>query len=320
MAHLKNFHKIVDIFVDRMFASRWDDERRSCGGISHRLWRGLGRLETTVWEENLTGTKPDPAEGDARMHIAVVMRLAPDISEELEIDESGSDIDREWVGLKVNEFDEFALEEAVILKERFGARVTALALAGDGADRLLQSAVARGADEAVRIDHGVDRIVGPAAAAALFLSPLRNLGVDLILTGVQTPEDVFGQLAPYLAGKLGWPTVNAVSGISVRNGTVVIQQEYSGGLSALLAVTGPAVLGVQAASQPPRYVSGTKLRQALSTPIRAETVDVTPAVTIRIDALSLPERERQVEMIVGNADQIAARLLEVLKKKGLVGS
>jgi electron transfer flavoprotein beta subunit len=253
------------------------------------------------------------------MHIAVVMRLVPDISEELEIDESGSDIDREWVGLKVNEFDEFALEEAVILKERFGARVTAVALAGDGADRLLQSAVARGADEAVRIDHGMDRIVGPAAAAALLLSPLRNLGVDLILTGVQTPEDVFGQLAPYLAGKLGWPTVNAVSGISVRDGTVVIQQEYSGGLSALLAVTGPAVLGVQAASQPPRYVSGTKLRQAISTPIRAEKVHATPETTVRIDALSLPERERQTEMIAGNAEQVATRLLDILKEKGLVG-
>jgi hypothetical protein len=58
----------------------------------------------------------------------------------------------------------------------------------------------------------------------------------------------------------------------------------------------------------------------MSTPIRAETVDVSPAVTIRIGALLLPERERQVEMIVGNAEQIAARLLEVLKKKGLVGS
>jgi electron transfer flavoprotein beta subunit len=254
------------------------------------------------------------------MHIAVVMRLVPDISEELEIDESGSDIDREWIGLKVNEFDELALEEAVILKERSGARVTAVALAAEGVDRLLQSAVARGADDAIRIDHGVERISGPGAAAALLLTPLRSLGVHLVLTGVQTPEDVFGQLAPYLAGVLGWPTINAVSGISVRDGTVVVQQEYSGGLSALLAVTGPAVLGVQAASQPPRYVSGTKLRQAMSTPIHAEKVDVTPEETVRIDTLSLPERERQVEMIVGNADQIAARLLEVLKKKGLVGS
>lgn len=253
------------------------------------------------------------------MHIAVIMRLTPDISEELEIDEGGSDIDREWIGLKVNEFDEFALEEAVILKERFGARVTAVALAGDGADRLLQSAVARGADDAVRIDHGVDGISGPAAAAALLLSPLRSLGVDLVLTGVQTPEDVFGQLAPYLAGVLGWPTINAVSGISVRDGTVVVQQEYSGGLSALLAVTGPAVLGVQAASQPPRYVSGTKLRQAMSTPIRAEKADAIPKTTIGIDALSLPERERQAEMIAGNAEQVAARLLDILKEKSLLG-
>jgi electron transfer flavoprotein beta subunit len=316
MAHLKNDDKIVDIFVDKMFASRWDEGK----GLRRRPTSPLASVLAVLKDRgNRDRNEPDPAEGDARMHIAVVMRLVPDTSEELEIDESGSDIDREWIGLKVNEFDELALEEAVILKERFGARVTAVALAVEGADRLLQSAVARGADDAVRIDHGVDRISGPGAAAALLISPLRNLGVDLVLTGVQTPEDVFGQLAPYLAGVLGWPTINAVSGISVRDGTVMVQQEYSGGLSALLAVTGSAVLGVQAASQPPRYVSGTKLRQAMSTPIRAEKVDVHPEEIDRIDTLSLPERERQTEMIAGSAEQVAARLLDILKEKGLVG-
>jgi electron transfer flavoprotein beta subunit len=253
------------------------------------------------------------------MHVAVVLRLVPDTGEELEIDADGSDIDREWVGMKINEFDEFALEEAVILKERSGARVTAVAWAADGADRLLQSAIARGADEAIRVDHGQGRVGDPATAAKLLAPTLRKIAADLVLTGVQTPEDVFGQLAPYLAGTLGWPTVNAVSGITVRDGALAIQQEYSGGLSALLAVTGPAVLGVQTASQPPRYVSGTKLRQAMSTPIRVEKDDAVADAAIKIGALSVPERDRQAEMIAGTAQDVAARLLDILAEKGLVG-
>jgi electron transfer flavoprotein beta subunit len=254
------------------------------------------------------------------MHIAVVMRLVPDTNEELEIDAGGSDIDREWIGLKPNEFDEHALEEAIILKERFGARVTAVALATEGADRMLQSAVARGADEVVRIDHSSDRIANAAVAATLLVPTLRKLEVDVVLTGVQTPEDVFGQLAPYLAGALRWSTVNAVSGITLRDETLVVQQEYSGGLSAQIAVMRPAVLGVQTASQPPRYVSGTKLRQAMSTQIRVEKSDSLVAAPRKIESLTPPEKDRQAEMIAGNAEEVAARLLDILRDKGLIES
>jgi electron transfer flavoprotein beta subunit len=99
------------------------------------------------------------------MHLAVILRLIPDLSEELEIDDSGTDIDRQWIGFKLNEFDDQALEEAVLLKERFGAKVTAIALAAEGSDRILQTAVARGADEALRIDHDEERVDSAAKAA-----------------------------------------------------------------------------------------------------------------------------------------------------------
>ena len=86
------------------------------------------------------------------MHIAVVMRLVPDIAEELEVAESGLDIDREWIGMKLNEFDDHALEEAVLLKESAGASVTALAL--DGRGRLLAGTEPNG------ILYRIDRLRG----------------------------------------------------------------------------------------------------------------------------------------------------------------
>ena len=64
-------------------------------------------------------------DGKQQMHTAVILRLVPDIAEELEIDSAGTDIDREWIGIKLNEFDEHALEEAILLKESVGAHVTA---------------------------------------------------------------------------------------------------------------------------------------------------------------------------------------------------
>jgi electron transfer flavoprotein beta subunit len=254
------------------------------------------------------------------MHLAVILRLIPDLSEELEIDDSGTDIDREWIGFKLNEFDDQALEEAVLLKERFGARVTAMALTAEGSDRILQTAVARGADEALRIDHDEERVDSATKAASLLAGALAEIGATLVLTGVQTPEDVFGQLAPTLAGRLGWPTVNAVSSVSMQDGKVVVRQEYSGGLSALLQVSGPAVLGIQAASQPPRYVSGTKLRQAQSTPIRSIRAGAAAASAAKIASLDVPERSSHAEMLSGDANSVAARVLNILRERGLAGA
>jgi len=255
------------------------------------------------------------------MRVVVVLRLVPDLTEELEIDESGTDIDREWIGIKLNEFDDHALEEAVLLKEGAGATVTALALDGEGVDRMLQSAIARGADAAVKVEHGLEHVPDQRTAAAILAGAIAELGADLILTGVQTPEDVFGQLAPFLAAHLDMPTVNAVGGVSADGEAAVdVRQEYSGGMSAILGVTLPAVLGIQTASQPPRYVSGSKLRQAMSAEIRTITgADAGSATGAEITGLQEPERGDGATMFEGDAQAVAGKIVDVLNERGLLG-
>ncbi|WBO21973.1 electron transfer flavoprotein subunit beta/FixA family protein [Sphingomonas abietis] len=253
------------------------------------------------------------------MHVLVVMRLVPDTSEDVEIDASGVDIDREWVDLKLCEFDDHALEEAILLKERAGAKVTAIAIAGEGVDRMLQTATARGADQCIRIDYELDNPTSTAEAAKVVAEAIRSIGADLVLTGVLTTEDVLGQWAPFIAGCLGWPTVNAVSGIEAGGKGVIVRQEYSGGRSSRLDVPFPAVLGVQSASQPPRYVPGSKLRQAMGTPIEAKTIDV--IVTGRsgtITALAAPEGAHHANMIDGDAEAVASAIADILAERSLV--
>lgn len=253
------------------------------------------------------------------MHIVVVLRLVPDLTEEIEIAESGTDIDREWVGLKLNEFDDHALEEAVILKERQGARVTALALEGDGVDRMLQAAIARGADRAVKIAHGIETAPSARAATPLIATAVSKLGADLVLTGVQTPEDLFGQLAPFLGAALGWPHASAVNGILPEGNAVEIGQEQGSGFSATLRLVLPAVLGIQAASQPPRYVSGTRLRQAMSEKIEALAVAAPPASSLAVlSQLALPERSAGAAMLDGDAAAVADAVHRLLLERGLV--
>ena len=88
------------------------------------------------------------------MNIAVAVRLMPNLGDELEVDPSGVDIDRELVEMVINEFDDQALEEAVLIKEATGATVTAVGLRAEGIEQALQVAFARGADRLVVVDAG----------------------------------------------------------------------------------------------------------------------------------------------------------------------
>ena len=253
------------------------------------------------------------------MLVAVVLRLVPDLSGEFEIADDGKDIDREWVGMRLNEFDDHALEEAILLKEAEGATVIALALAGEGADRMLQSAIARGANRAVKISHDAEGVLSSRAVAPVIAAAVRQLGVELVLTGVQTPEDLFGQLAPYLGATLDWPHVSAVGGVQRAGDGIEVLQEYSGGISARLRLGLPAVIGVQTASQPPRYVSGSKLRQAMSEPIAVIESDAMPAAdTAEILALREPTRSSEAVMLEGDAETVADKLHGLLAERGLV--
>ena len=131
-------------------------------------------------------------------------------------------------------------------------------------------------------------------AALAFAEAFRQLAPDLVLTGVQTPSDVFGQTAPYLATALGWPQANVVVGVTLADGTARVVQEYAGGRLAVLGLQLPAVVGVQSASSPPRYVAMARLRQAM-TEASAETLDVSvEAPARRRSSLRSPGRCRRL--------------------------
>jgi electron transfer flavoprotein beta subunit len=252
------------------------------------------------------------------MNIAVALRLMPNLGDELEIDDDGTDIDREIVDMVINEFDDQALEEAVLIKEASGATVTALALQGDGAEQALRVAYARGADRVVLVDAGEIDPYDTRTTARALAAAVRELGCDLVLTGVQTPYDVFGQAAPYLAAALGWPQASVVVGTTVADGTVRVVQEYAGGRQAILGLTLPAVVGVQSASSPPRYVSMARLRQAMSE-ASAETVSVSvpaPSARSRIVGLAQPEATAGATMIEGDAAEVAEKIAALLRDQG----
>jgi electron transfer flavoprotein beta subunit len=254
------------------------------------------------------------------MDIAVAIRLMPKAGEEIDVDESGTDIDRELVEMAINEFDDQALEEAVLIKEATGATVTAVGIRAEGIEPALHVAYARGADRLVIVEAGEIDFYDTRTASLALAEAFRQLAPDLVLTGVQTPYDVFGQTAPYLAATLGWPQASVVVGVTLADGTARVVQEYAGGHLGVLGLQLPAVVGVQSASSPPRYVAMARLRQAM-TEATTDTVAVSvqaPATAPKLTALARPVPQEQATMLEGDADEVAAKILDVLRERGVL--
>jgi electron transfer flavoprotein beta subunit len=252
------------------------------------------------------------------MHVAVAVRLMPKAGEELELDPNGRDIDREYVDLTICDFDEQALEEAVLIKESTGATVTAVGLRQEGIEDALTVAYARGADRLVIVDAGEVDPYDSGTAALAFAAAFRELAPDLVLVGVQTPSDVFGQTAPVVAVTLGWPQANVVVKVQLTDGSALVEQEYAGGRLAVLSLALPAVVGVQSASRPPRYISMGRLRQAM-TEADTETLEVGvahAAAAPQLVGLARPEAKGHATMLEGDAEQIAEQILAVLRERG----
>ena len=251
--------------------------------------------------------------GENAVKVLAVLRMMPDPACELELTEDGLALDREWLDFKLNDFDDQALEEAILLKEAVNAEVLALGV-GEGASRVLQMALARGADSASELDSDPDDIVSSRRIARDIAAFATDNDIDLILTGVQAAEDLHGQLAPYLAALLDWPCLSGTSRVAATDGNLSVSQERGGGYVSHYSMTLPAVLGVQTAFKPPRYVSGSKLREAAKQTIGTVEIGAEPlADSGRVLALAEPERGAASVSLGDAAEDAAAQLLKLIR-------
>ena len=183
------------------------------------------------------------------MKIAVPIILIPDLVEELTIDDSGKALDMTWARLIINEFDDHAVEQAILLKDKGGGEVTIVAFDSEDIDDVLFTAAAKGADQLIKFTGDLEEDLNNHARARVFSDTLKALKPDLVLVGVQAHNDLDGQIAPLLAEYLGYPYIGYVSGVEVGDGKVVTRKEYPGGLIAEMEASLPAEEPEAATSQ-----------------------------------------------------------------------
>jgi len=254
------------------------------------------------------------------MDIVVPMQQTVDLVEELELNDAGTDVEREYLKFVANEWDEQALEEALLLKEATGGTVTVVGIDETDVDGTLFAALAKGADRAVKLSGDFEEGVSSHRRAAILAAWLGDESFDLVLVGVQSPEDLDGQTGVILANLLDVAHVSVAIGVEPHDGGVKVSQEFGGGVVHELALSGRAVVGIQAARQSPRYVSISRVRAAMKESSLEETeapdVDAPTGTVVR--RLYAPESTSHAEMLEGGADEVAARIIEIVRERGLV--
>jgi electron transfer flavoprotein beta subunit len=258
------------------------------------------------------------------MDLFVLLKTVPDTVEELSVAADNKSLDAEWLRFRLSDADEHAVEQALLLKEKHGGKVTVVALDSPEVDEALYAALAKGADRAVKIPVDQTKLgsVAVARVFAEFLAPVVAASPCLVLPGCQAIDDLEGELGSLLAEALHLPYVGVVCGVSLEEGgnKVVVLKEFAGGVRGEFELSAPALLGIQSAEKPPRYVPVAKVRAVMKA-AQIETAAVAEpdrAMALDVERMYKPEAASHAEMLEGSAEEIAAKLADILAERGIV--
>jgi len=262
------------------------------------------------------------------LDIIVCVKHVPETAEaELKIDGTGKAIDKTGLVFDINEWDDYALEEAVRIKEKQGGTVTAITIGADDSDSTLRKCLARGADKAIRLTDSKFNDSDGYAIAKILHSVIKNLPYSLILTGMQAGDDGNAVVGPALAEMLKIPHVTMVKKLELGAGSAKANRELEGGLEEQVEVKTPALFSVQTGINEPRYVSIMGIRKAMQKEIKLMTLADTGLMEndvgssgswIKIERMYVPPVEKQAEFLKGSPEEVAAKVTEILKAKGLI--
>jgi electron transfer flavoprotein beta subunit len=266
--------------------------------------------------------------GGEWLDIIVCVKHVPETAEaELKIDKSGKSIEKAGLVFDINEWDDYALEEAVRIKEKQGGSITAITIGPQDSESTLRKCLARGADKAIRLTDPKFEASDAYAIAKILHSIIKTLHYDLVFTGMQAADDGSAMVGPILAEMLGIPHATMIKKIELATGTAIVDRELEGGLEEQIEVKLPALFSIQTGINEPRYVSIMGIRKAMQKEIKVmNLVDTGLTVTdvgsagswINIERVYVPPVEKQAEFFKGTPDEIATKITEILKSRGLI--
>ncbi|MFC4359555.1 electron transfer flavoprotein subunit beta/FixA family protein [Halobium salinum] len=262
------------------------------------------------------------------MKVLVTVKEVAEVEDDFEID--GTGVDDRYLEYDLNEWDDYAVEEAVQLQEAGDdIEVVSVTIGPERAEETIRMALAKGVDRAIRVwDDALDQdLLDTATKARVFRAVVEEEEPDLILTGVQAGDDAFGATGVALAESVGQEWAAVVNQLDIDHllaeNVARVHRELEGGVEELTDVELPAVLTIQTGINEPRYASLRGIRQAQSKEIAPKTLadlgleagDVESSLFLT--EMYEPESESDATLFEGSAEETAAELASVLREKGV---
>jgi electron transfer flavoprotein beta subunit len=253
--------------------------------------------------------------------IGVCIKQVPAKDAPLHIAEGSAWIRESDIGFEMNEPDSFALEEALRLKEKHGGEVVVISMGPERARQTIKEALAKGADRGILIADDKVFLLDPLASANSLATVLRKESCDLLLTGLQSDDQGFGQTGVLLAELLGLPHATIIMQIELDGARLKLKRELEAGWFQWIELQLPAVLSIQSGINKVRYASLKGIMAAKKKEIATiprDSLGLVQEPTQRVERIYVPQKTKKTEFITGSPKEAAAQLIEKLRHEARV--
>ncbi len=259
------------------------------------------------------------------MDIVVCVKRVP-LTEEVDlvIDAQKKGVKKDQLAFVLNDWDNYAVEEAILLKEKHSGTVTAITVGNEDDEEVLRRCLAMGADRAIRVEAGDMSKFDSFGIVKILSQVVKDLPHDLVFTGVLADDDSYGMVGIMMAEELNLNHSSMVTAIELEDGKVRTTSELEGGLGEVSVVDLPALITIQTGINEPRYVSILGIRKAAKKELKVMDLaelgisDEELAPRAIIEEVYLPPETEGAQMLTGDPDKIAGDFVEILTKKGVM--
>lgn len=254
------------------------------------------------------------------MNILVCIKQVPDMESKFKVGAAGTWYDSADLAWRMNEYDEYAVEQAVQLKEKTGGDLTVLCIGPDRVKETMKKALAMGCDRGVHVADEASFTKDPFSIAAIIAQFAGAKNFDLIFTGMQSQDRGSAQVGVLAAEMLGMPSITTIVDFAFDNNTISVKRELEGGVKAKVTSPTPALVTCQLGLNTPRYptlpnIMKAKKKELLSLPV-ADLLKVQGLE--ETTSLYFPEKKGGGLILEGDIGDLADRLIKILKEKTAV--
>ncbi|PLX92666.1 MAG: electron transfer flavoprotein subunit beta [Desulfuromonas sp.] len=255
------------------------------------------------------------------MKILVCIKQVPDMESKFKANAAGDWFDSSDLAWRMNEYDEYSVEQAIQLKGQVGdADLTVLCIGGEQVKETMKKALAMGCDRGVHILDEQSYQRDPFAIASLIASFARDKDFDVIFTGLQSQDRGSAQVGVMVAELLGLPALTTLVEFAYDNGTINGKRELEGGTRGKVSCKTPALVTCQLGLNTPRYPTLPNIMKAKKKELISIPASDLGASDSRSQSLKLapPEKKGSGLILEGEPAEIADQLIRILKEKTTV--